>query len=97
MYWFASTLRVSWPKAGLWLLPAMKILRRCMGEQNSAADTNGPTTSHMAGALEGLGDEILELKAGERVKRSGKKRNDKRGNLTFQVKKIKQDYGLCEQ
>jgi hypothetical protein len=48
----------------------MKISGRRMSEQNSAADLNGPTTFHVAGALEGLRDEILELKDGERIKRS---------------------------
>ena len=43
-----------------------------------------------------LSDQDLKLAAGERVKLQGKKRKDKSGNLTFQVKKLKRDYGLCQ-
>jgi hypothetical protein len=38
-----------------------------------------------------------QLKTGERVRLEGKKKKDKFGNLTFQVKKIKQDYGVCQE
>jgi hypothetical protein len=43
-----------------------------------------------------LSDQNLKLAAGERVKLRGKKRKDKSGNLIFQVKKVKRDYGLCQ-
>jgi len=42
-----------------------------------------------------LSDQNLNLKPGERVKLQGKKRKDKSGTLTFQVKKVKRDYGVC--
>jgi hypothetical protein len=38
-----------------------------------------------------------ELKSGEQVKLLVKKKKDKEGNLTFRVKKIKHDYGPCQQ
>ena len=38
-----------------------------------------------------------ELKSGDQVKLIGKKKKDKQGNLTFRVKKIKHDYGPCQQ
>ena len=38
-----------------------------------------------------------EIKSGERVKISGKKKKDKDGHLSFRVKKVKKDYGPCEQ
>ncbi len=44
-----------------------------------------------------LVDGASQLKAGDRVKLQGKKRKDKSGNRTFEVKKIKQDYGPCQQ
>jgi multidrug efflux pump subunit AcrA (membrane-fusion protein) len=37
-----------------------------------------------------------QLKPGDRVKLQGKKRKDKSGNRTFQVKKFKRDYGPCQ-
>ena len=37
-----------------------------------------------------------EIKAGERVRLQGKKKKDKEGNLTFQVKKLKRDFGPCQ-
>jgi len=43
-----------------------------------------------------LSDQNLKLAPGERVKLRGKKRKDKSGNLIFQVKKLKRDYGLCQ-
>ena len=42
-----------------------------------------------------LSDQNLKVEAGQRVKLQGKKRKDKSGNLTFQVKKIKREYGVC--
>ena len=42
-----------------------------------------------------LSDQNLKLEAGQRVKLQGKKRKDKSGNLTFQVKKIRREYGVC--
>jgi len=42
-----------------------------------------------------LSDVNLKVEGGRRVKLQGKKRKDKSGNLTFQVKKIKHDYGVC--
>jgi PDZ domain-containing secreted protein len=42
-------------------------------------------------------DGASQLKAGDRVKLQGKKRKDKSGNSTFQVKKIKQNYRPCQQ
>ncbi len=44
-----------------------------------------------------LSDQNLKLASGERVKLRGKKRKDKSGNRTFQVKKLKRDYGRCQQ
>lgn len=44
-----------------------------------------------------LSDQNLKVEGGRRVKLQGKKRKDKSGNLTFQVKKIKHDYGVCPQ
>jgi len=38
-----------------------------------------------------------EIKPGEQVKLSGKKKKDKDGHLSFRVKKVKQDYGPCQQ
>jgi hypothetical protein len=38
-----------------------------------------------------------EIKPGEQVKLLGKKKQDKDGHLSFRVKKVKQDYGLCQQ
>lgn len=38
-----------------------------------------------------------EIKSGERVKISGKKKKNKDGHLSFRVKKVKKDYGPCEQ
>jgi hypothetical protein len=38
-----------------------------------------------------------EIKPGERVKLLGKKKKDKDGHLAFRVKKVKQDYGPCDQ
>jgi len=38
-----------------------------------------------------------EIKPGEHVKLSGKKKKDKEGHLSFRVKKVKQDYGPCQQ
>lgn len=45
-------------------------LTQAYGRANSVTDLNGPTTFHVVSALEGLRDGILELKDGERVKRS---------------------------
>jgi len=42
-----------------------------------------------------LSDQNLKVEAGQRIKLQGKKRKDKSGNLTFQVKKIKREYGVC--
>lgn len=56
----------------------MKILRRCMGEQNSVADR--PTTLEVAGALEGPRDQILELKNGDRAKRFIRARRQAKGS-----------------
>lgn len=44
-----------------------------------------------------LSDQNLKVEGGQRVTLQGKKRKDKSGNLTFQVKKIKHDYGVCPQ
>jgi len=44
-----------------------------------------------------LGNTKAEIKPGEQVKLFAKKKKDKDGNLTFRVKKIKQDYGPCAQ
>ena len=38
-----------------------------------------------------------KLNAGERVKLQGKKKKDKSGSRSFQVKKLKKDYGPCPQ
>jgi hypothetical protein len=38
-----------------------------------------------------------EIKPGEQLKLSGKKKKDKDGHLSFRVKKVKQDYGPCQQ
>ena len=38
-----------------------------------------------------------EIKPGEQVKLLGKKKKDKDGHLSFRVKKVKQDYGPCQQ
>ena len=38
----------------------------------------------------------LDLKPGERVKLQGKKKKDKSGHRTFQVNKLKKDYGPCK-
>ena len=38
-----------------------------------------------------------EFKPGEQVKLSGKKTKDKDGHLSFRVKKVKRDYGPCQQ
>jgi hypothetical protein len=38
-----------------------------------------------------------EIKPGEQVKLLGKKKKDKDGHLSFRVKKVKKDYGPCEQ
>ncbi|PYX47672.1 MAG: hypothetical protein DMG79_13430 [Acidobacteria bacterium] len=43
-----------------------------------------------------LVDAKFPLKRGERVKLIGKKKKDREGNLTFQVKKMKKDYGPCQ-
>jgi hypothetical protein len=42
-----------------------------------------------------LVDTNVEVKPGEQVTLLGKKKKDKDGNLTFRVKKVKQDYGPC--
>jgi len=39
----------------------------------------------------------LQLSSGERLKIQGKEGKDKAGNRTFQVKKVKHDYGPCPQ
>ncbi len=39
----------------------------------------------------------LQLSSGERLKLQGKKRKDKSGNRTFQVKKVKHAFGPCPQ
>jgi hypothetical protein len=44
-----------------------------------------------------LDDQTSGLKAGERVQLKGKKKKDKHGHLRFRVKKIKKNYGPCEQ
>lgn len=44
-----------------------------------------------------LSDQNLKVAAGERVKLQGKKKKDRSGTLTFQVKTLKRDYGLCQQ
>jgi hypothetical protein len=44
-----------------------------------------------------LVDATSGLKPGERVKLLGKKKKDKEGNVTFRVKKLKHDYGPCQQ
>lgn len=44
-----------------------------------------------------LVDTNVEVKPGEQVTLSGKKKKDKDGNLTFRVTKVKQDYGPCAQ
>ena len=38
-----------------------------------------------------------EIKPGEQVKLLGKKKKDTEGHLSFRVKKVKQDYGPCQQ
>jgi len=44
-----------------------------------------------------VSDKTSEFKAGERVKLLGRKHKNKEGAPTFEVKKIKQYYGPCEQ
>jgi len=39
----------------------------------------------------------LQLSSGERLKLQGKKRKDKSGNRTFQVKRVKHAFGPCPQ
>lgn len=43
-----------------------------------------------------LVDAGSRLKPGERLTLQGRKKKDKSGKLTFQVKKIKHDYGVCQ-
>ena len=43
-----------------------------------------------------LASDHLDLKVGERVQLKGKKAKGKNGNLTFDVKKVRQDYGPCK-
>ena len=38
-----------------------------------------------------------EIKPGEQVKLLGKNKKEKDGRLSFRVKKVKQDYGPCQQ
>ena len=43
-----------------------------------------------------LASDHLDLKVGDRVQLKGKKAKGKNGNLTFDVKKVSQDYGPCK-
>ncbi len=42
-----------------------------------------------------LSGDIAAIKAGERVRLSGKKRSDHSGNHSFEVLKVSKDYGAC--
>lgn len=42
-----------------------------------------------------LSGDIAAIKAGDRVRLSGKKRSDRSGNHTFEVLKLRKDYGPC--
>jgi hypothetical protein len=42
-----------------------------------------------------LSGDIAAIKAGERVRLSGKKRSDRSGNHMFEVLKVSKDYGPC--
>ena len=47
---------------------------------------------HQSYALSG---DIAAIKPGDRVRLSGKKRSDRSGNHTFEVLKLRKDYGPC--
>jgi hypothetical protein len=62
---------------------------RSVNGANSLLDTNDNIEYALVGAN-------LDLKPGERVKLQGKKKKDKSDTRTFQVKKLKKDYGPCQ-
>ena len=70
--------------------PSMTGCVRSADGAYTITDQNAQVTYTLVDATPGL-------KSGERVKLQGKKKKDKQGNLTFRMKKIKRDYGPCQQ